>query len=244
MQPVVPKIRVGDVLRGTKNLRNWLQAKSLLALALLVQARHYDREPENQLFTPRKDSKYIVLVNAWETFIAGDFANNACIIFCNGKVPGQVEPEMRMSPGKFATWFIRTKERCPDLKAWPDWAYRHWLSLQMNLCGSKHQRHPVMIQPGPSGPFLMAQDFVAGPHFRADKKEILQTEIPRGITRVKTRRPPVNNGLAHGPRLEDFAEDQEAIRKVTTNLRILKSIEQKLGASLHDSYVHSLLKFS
>jgi len=148
VQPVVPKIRVGDVLLGTKNLRNWLQTKSLLAYTQKLQVgMHVDN---SALYVPHKKNRFVVSVNAWNTFAACDFENRIVLFFCNPTHPDtRKELEPRMTPGQFATWFIHTRERRPNLRIWPEWAYHLWASYQMNLTSSKNYHLGFFIPPRP-----------------------------------------------------------------------------------------------
>ena len=68
MRPVIPKVRVGDILLGTKNLRNWLQTASLLNYVNQLGNQHYANSTKGSLYLPSKKDRFVVAVNAWETF--------------------------------------------------------------------------------------------------------------------------------------------------------------------------------
>lgn len=232
MQPVVPRIRVGDVLRGTKHLRNWLQTKSLVAYALKADAKVLS--PSDQLYVPRKDSQFVVVVNAWETFIACDFSDEVGVAFCNTLPPSSKRDlvDIRMSPSIFATWFIRTKERQPDLREWPAWAYVLWAALQMNLC-SKQLAYSIPALP--EGPFSIAKrNGRADPDFRRGLKRFLRDHAPQGVTRQRIRSRRVLRSAPYGPRLEDLAKDRQAVQEITNNSRLMQQMKEQLAPKIFD----------
>lgn len=141
MNPVVPGVRAGDVLTGTRMLRRWLQT-SVRYLAL--------REgTDPNFYSPDKDTKFVVAVNAGKVFIVwaerpgmGKGASNKLMLipFVNVSKPtaalghkqDQEYYKERMSPSLFSRWFIKTVEKRTALQSWPSGAYACWVLYHMN----------------------------------------------------------------------------------------------------------------
>ncbi len=69
MLPVVPKVRVGDVLYATRNLRNWLQTASLKSAANYAHEGGVGgRVAKSIIYTPKRTDKYVVCVNTGRVF--------------------------------------------------------------------------------------------------------------------------------------------------------------------------------
>jgi hypothetical protein len=86
VQPVVPKIRVGDVLRGTRNLRSWIHA-SMWKTYIDASDRGvlYLPTPRSIVFNLSKEDDFIVAVNAWNKFAVWHRKQKLLILFLNGQ---------------------------------------------------------------------------------------------------------------------------------------------------------------
>jgi len=233
VRPVIPKVQVGDILLGTKNLRNWLQTASLLSYVNLLANQHYANSKKGSLYLPSKTDRFVVAVNAWESFAVWGLDQDAIVLFCNAKNESHPKykhgPSNRdaeaMSPALFSQWFVRTRGRRPDLlKTWPDHAYYLWASLQMNVISSPDHALNYMVPPGIDTPFTT--------HLHNDTpkhkiRELVQQGIQRGLIRGKQRRRPPVGGRAYGPSLQDIPRWREEIRGVTANPRIVKKLKEK-----------------
>jgi hypothetical protein len=134
-----------------------------------------------------------------------------------------------MAPPIFSQWFIRTDEKQPDVRKWPDYAFYIWAAIQLNLINIvDNNALNVHLQDGPTGPF----DLVS--NGKGAKRESVQATIQqwsvRGHTRLSvTDRGRLPNG-GYGPRLEDLAGMKERIKELCRNPRVvqrLKSEDQK-----------------
>lgn len=228
MRPVIPKIRVGDILLGTKNLRSWLQTSSLLKCISQVEQGLLG-EPESSLCLPSKADQYVVAANAWEAFGVWTLDRDFTLVFSN---PGPRrhrsrghDPEPAMSPGLFAQWFIRTRGRRLDLSTWPNPAYYLWGSLQMNAAGRRY--HGLSFAPTPDlhgNPLTMSRQTTPP---RDDMREITETAIRCGSTRPKAPQRREAQGFAYGPCLRDIPNMQAEIRRIAANPRVVKSFLKK-----------------
>ncbi len=220
MRPVVPRVRVGEVLLGTKNLRNWLHTSALRVYVRRLKGRPTE-SLENGLPPLAKTDKFVVAVNAWETFGVWNRENEIVLLFVNpprGRGGfGPVESGApRMSPDLFARWFIRTKGRQPDLEAWPNYAYHLWAALQMNVySGGPHRQINYAAMLGVEAPFTLARRNDG--NNRAFIREKLEQSIPFGVTRQKTRKRHPSNEVAYGPDLRDLPTMRQEIRNITKN---------------------------
>lgn len=151
MKPVVPKIRVGDVLHGTKNLRSYLRTASLLRYFELLNQRHSHKNTAKELlYTPRKDDMFVVSANVHGRFCVWSPNKQVILLFANPvETTGPGRPRMMMDPHIFAQWFTRTRERWPDVTSWPRFAHYLWGSLQMNACINKATTLPFHYMPMP-----------------------------------------------------------------------------------------------
>lgn len=160
MLPVIPKVRAGDVLRGTKNLRNWLQLASVHTyLNSLLGEYTGARKSRNFIYTPTKNERFVVAVNNLGRFGVWVEGQEIFLLFNNPTLPrdrritppssGAAPPigwpvarwtkedqgnvyKARMSPALFARWFISTSEKMPDLEKWPFFAQRAWIALHQD----------------------------------------------------------------------------------------------------------------
>lgn len=242
MGPVIPKVRVGDILLGTKNIRNWLQTASLLGYINQL-ANDYSTPKKGSLYLPSKKDRFVVAVNAWETFAVWGLDRDLVILFCNptkerlqggrgyavpAPMPRHLDlgDEVAMSPALFSQWFIRTQGKRPDLlKTWPDHAYYLWASLQMN--GISNPEHPVsyMIPPGVDTSFIT---HLHNEHPKSQIRERVQESIQLGLVRSKQRRRKPVGGRAYGPSLRDIPRWRAEISGLTANPRVVKKLKEKV----------------
>ena len=237
MRPVIPKVRVGDILVGTKNLRNWLQTGSLLNYVSQLASGHPQNSKRDSLYIPTKKDRFVVAVNAWETFAVWGLDREAVILFCNPsdaprvplsrRKPRRRDTDQAMSPALFAQWFIRTPGKKPDLiNTWPDHAYHLWAALQMNAISHPEHLLGYSVPPGREASFTI-------PHLgydvdRANMREIVRQTIQAGLILRKQRRRSPAGGRTYGPHLEDISRWQEQIRRVTSDPRIRKRFKEKV----------------
>lgn len=260
MLPVVPKVRVGDVLYATRNLRNWLQTASLMySLKHIAEGGNW-RGSRRVVFTPRKNDRYVVCVNTGVVFAVFNpdperemaplfFINKpnrdqSLVLSSGKKMPIATRArknktpkiDVRMSPALFSTWFVRTDERLPDLREWPDYAYALWAGLQLNAASVDGDYRLNLSMP------RRHEDFFYGPghlgNFGSGKRmkdrgtirTCAQYAIKCGMTRYKEQ-----NGLRHamidhalGPKLEDLQAFQQQIKGYVRNPRTKKSVRDDL----------------
>lgn len=161
MQPLVPKIRAGEVLRGTRNLRHWLRTASILHnLETLHRNGRGFTDPSlaKGLYTPQKDDAFVVAANTPFHFCAWSPRQNVTLIFINPTGAHVKTARSYMNPSLFATWFVRTNEYNLDLKTWPHSAYYLWAMLQMNGMAVPGNPHGVPVGRYYSTPFRFSMD--------------------------------------------------------------------------------------
>ena len=222
MRPIVPKIRVGDVLLGTKNLRNWLQTASLLGY---VRGLAGQPPYQSDLYIPAKSDRFVVAVNAWETFGVWGLDQDVVILFCN---PSHKQPdyESAMTPALFAQWFIHTRGRHPDLLSWPDHAYHLWGSLQMNAISAPAKRLGYAIREAREHAFSYQQH--NGAPREVVKERILGT-IRHGLTRQRAKRVRVAGDRRIGPTLVDIQMMRKEICGFSINPRVVKRFKEEIS---------------
>jgi hypothetical protein len=149
MIPLVPGVRVGDILTGTRILRHWLRAASIWRIFYNVSNNRGSILPP--LYSPRKSDQYVVLANIGEAFSVWNRKDGTVLVFANPSIPSD-NPHIyqRMSPAIFSSWFVRTEGRLPDVMDWDDKARYVWLSIQMECGGGKGEA----ALPSFSGPRL------------------------------------------------------------------------------------------
>ncbi len=237
MRPVIPKVRVGDILLGTKNLRNWLQTRSLLSYVNQLSSNHHQDPKKVSLYLPTKQDRFVVAVNAWETFAVWGLDREAVILFCNPseepravatrRKPRRKDTVQAMSPALFAQWFIRTPGKRPDLiNTWPDHAYHLWAALQMNVIS--HPEHPLgySVPPGHEASFTIP--YHGREMDKVNMREIVRQTIRSGLILREERDRWPAGGRTYGPHLKDISRWQEQIQKVTSNPRIRKSLKENV----------------
>lgn len=183
MLPVIPKVRVGEVLHGTRHLRSWLQISSVLAYfenISLNSAFKPLKHVKDLIHCPSKKDRYVVAVNQGHVFAVWGVDKPLVLTFQNYKDSANtnrayrtdisksgpfkwstVPPEppkkcqQHMSPEIFAHWFIRCNDYLPDLKQWPEYAVRIWAAFQMRGAFANLSRLSVSGTIGTSAPFRM-----------------------------------------------------------------------------------------
>jgi hypothetical protein len=177
LKPLVPKIRVGDVLYGTKNLRNYLRVCSLVRYLKVLDRPRSIRKPI-EIYTPRKDDRFLVVVNTPELFCVWGENLDVMLRFSNGSSEYPDKENIRMNPTLFTRWFINTRERNPDVLKWPLHVYHTWAWFQMEA--SKNRETPIVSSPirGPServegDPFLL-RDHMESITRRTDQATVRQ----------------------------------------------------------------------
>jgi hypothetical protein len=241
VRPVIPRVRVGDILSGTRNLRHYLQtAVTLNYLEDIHQGAMGRRKDKQHVYNPAKDEKFLVVANAWGSFCAVSTVANVGLFFRNPtdgpiRIPmgkKQLLPRstaLYMAPAIFSQWFIRTEEKQPDVRKWPDYAFHIWASAQMNLCNIVADGALTLhLQGGPQGPFSLVLN---GKGVKRDNiHHYIREWSVRGHTRLSyPDRGRLPNG-GYGPRLEDLSGMKERIRELCRNPRVvqrLKSEDQK-----------------
>jgi hypothetical protein len=133
LKPVIPKVRVGDVLHGTRNLRDYLRTCSLLNYFLYLNATGAAPPggPDSMVYTPHKKDTFTVAVNTHGKFGVWGENKDVILLFTNSSNHGLGEL-IHMDTSIFARWFMRTNARRPDVTKWPVHAHYLWASVQMN----------------------------------------------------------------------------------------------------------------
>lgn len=228
MQPVIGKVAVGDVLKGTKNLRNYLRARSLQDRIRKV-INNPNHKPA-KLYTPSKKDNFVVAVNAWDRFGVWCEREEIVLYWCNfsPKQPApkhykQPVPEY-MSPSIFSKWFVKTNDKRPQVDLWPDYAYAMWTLLNLNAAGTGefHLDLGNLV----IGPFRHKENLVScfqNP-IKIEAKRNLLRAIKTGHTRElelskKAHHMPRWTGFKGGPRIEDIKDIREEIHDMLSNQR-------------------------
>ena len=268
MLPVVPKVRVGDILYATRNLRNWLQTASLMYSVKHIRNGGSARSSKSVIYTPGRGDKYVVCVNAGLVFAVFVPGQELVLFFINRteKTSGKAmqfqalnpiteggrrdlqkkkgvsrENDDRMSPSLFSTWFVRSNEKMPDLRQWPDHPYAAWASLQMNaisvngdyrLTVSLPRQYDSIFYPNMGG----LGNFGAGKKSkdRGTVRSCLQYAIKIGMTRDNYQTGYFSTtmmGHAFGPRMSDIEMFRKDLRRWTKNPRTRKSLKEALSAN-------------
>ena len=222
----MPKIRVGEVLRGTRNLRHWLRTASILRN---VESLHrngmgfLDPGFGKNLYTPQKDDSFIVAANTPFHFCVWSPRQNVSLVFINpsGRYEKEVTPYM--SPALFATWFVRTNEYNLDLTKWPHFAYYIWALVQMNALALPNQPYALNLGKTHNTPFTLQMDVnnaemrnaVAGFALQAGRWGRLR---PNALRNWHSRRYGVDYA-GHGLRIQQVHSMQMSIREYLSHAR-------------------------
>lgn len=236
MRPVIPRVRVGDILKGTRNLRHYLQTASTLnyindlAQGMLVRRKKED----HHVYTPSKDEGFLVVTNAWGTFCAVSTSTNAGLLFRNPVVDHHIRPlSMRgrpdvlyMDPTIFSQWFICTGEKQPDVRKWAEHAFYIWAAIQLNLTNTMDLGAlAVHVMSGAEGPFHLTKN---GKGVKRDHvTSLVQAWAVRGNTRLSAPdRGRLPNG-GYGPRLAEIEEMKSTIKDLCRNPRVAQRLKSE-----------------
>lgn len=226
MQPLVPKIRVGEVLRGTRNLRHWLRTASILYNLERLHGNglsFLDPSLGKNLYAPQKDDSFIVAANTPFHFCVWSPRQSITLIFMNPTGRHVRDTEPHMNPSLFATWFVRTNEYNLDLSKWPHFAYFIWGMVQMNALALPGQGYNLNVGRHYVTPFRFHTDLnnpelrntVAGFVHRTGMWGRLR---PSTFKACHTRRYGVDN-VGYGPRLQHMQSMQTNIREYLFHAR-------------------------
>jgi hypothetical protein len=223
VQPLIPKVKPGDVLRGTKHLRRWLKTAGLLRYLQSVAGEDTHRgDASGYLYSPSKGDKFLVTVNTSETFgVYSEEKNGIALIF--PAVQGASNSrgvEKGITPTTFSQWFIRTDVRFVNAQKWPLEAYYMWVSLQLDMQRAPSESRPTFHQGG--------DPFNKHCFLRNWGKSELMLFASRWISRGATRSPPKKllSRLYPGPRLTDIEQMQRSIQEICANPRTLQKIKK------------------
>ena len=248
------------------------------------------------IYTPNKEDKYVVCVNAGLIFSVFVPERDIVLFFINAaqrprphattagssavfglrstphslhadertkprvkrkKKKGKEASNARMSPALFSTWFVRTNEKVPDLRLWPDYAYAVWGSLQMNavsIAGDyklslqlsreyDYLFYPAM-KPGQGG----IGNFGAGKRMkdRGTVRTSIQHAIRTGMTRHKEQVGHTRSSIGHspaGPHMQEIVEFRKEIESQVRNPRVRKRLEEVEGNESNRSFGFWLEEF-
>lgn len=155
MQPVIPRIQAGDILKSTRHLRQWLQ---LVSRMLRLEDIAGGKPEPIKLCAPSKEDPYITIVNRQPIFAVWSPTTQVVLTFQPGRqLPGRKSKFLANNPGisprNFAHWFIRTPERNVDTLQWDNYAYAMWVVM--------HQRAFTELPPWAAcGPFNYRRTFL------------------------------------------------------------------------------------
>jgi hypothetical protein len=240
VRPLIPRVRVGDVLKGTRNLRYYLQTAS--TLKYLQEIKHgagAARARRQNIYRPAKNDKFLVTVNAWGLFGVYNLDTEVILLFGNPTIRpknstrstlGRLSsiqpkmPDMRMNPTIFSQWFIRTHIKMVDLRDWKDPAYYMRSVLHLNLANIRSDNVPsYYFQHGQSGIF---DGYMNGEGWQRDNLlHLSKAWAARGATRVGAPTGKNTPGGGFGPRLEEIGGMKREIFQLCTNPRIAQCLK-------------------
>ena len=237
MQTLVPRIRAGEVLRGTRNLRHWLRTASILYNLENLHRnslRFTDPSLAKSLYAPQKDDSFVVAANTPFHFCVWSARQNISLVFINphGKYLQETSPSY-MSPGLFATWFVRTNEYNLDLSKWPHYAYYMWAVVQMNVSALFDHDYTLNLSRHYIHPFLFSQN-VNNAEVRNSVAECVKQAARRGRLRAAglkvwhTRRYGTDY-TGYGPHLRQIQSMQSNIKNYLSNPRSLPGPKSKFS---------------
>lgn len=201
MNPLLPGIRVGDVLHGTRIFRRWWRA------AVEGHAhRNVDEERRPKFLTQfalRRDDEFVVIVNAGAIFSVCNFRTTVMLPFIN-PTDKNVDYQ-RINPALFSTWFVRTNKRCIDRKLWPSKACLAWYYAQLAGPGTCPEsifllnlysgRSGSPLHWRPSQVFIFAERNLRSEEYNVLTRECLQGTVRTGLSRLPTQK---NNSVTGG----------------------------------------------
>jgi len=248
VRPLIPRVRVGDVLKGTRNLRYYLQTASTLRYLQEAKHGHSMKHLSRQIYRPSKNDKFLVTVNAWGLFGVCSLDTEVILLFGNPTTrpknstrslgrPSHIQtkmPEMRMNPTIFPQWFIRTHVKMIDLRDWKDPAYYMRSVLHFNLTNIRQDSVPsYYFQHGQSGVF---DSHMNGEGWQRDVLLSMSREwATRGVTRVGAPTGKNTPGNGFGPQLEEIEGMKREIFQLCTNPRIAQRLKAE-EPTLYETY--------
>ncbi len=238
MRPLIPRVQVGSILYGTKNLRNWLRKASLLTCLEDIRRGLKPDRAKKLIFAPQKNDEYIVAVNAWGRFAVWSPRRDIVLLFINPEPDSRAtrrnasveDPDKRMDPSIFPSWFINTNGRRVDLRQWPNYAYHLWASLHMNaISGLTSKARLIPNFDADSSTLAPFQYHEQNSQWdRYDTQLRLLEGLKRGMTRRKWAgrrgQPSVSNLGRRGITLSDLDRLDERIRQLASDPRFCKKI--------------------
>ncbi len=238
MKPVVQKIRVGDVLLGTKNLRNYLRTCSMLRYFRVLDRRYGPKgDPKSLLYTPSKQDQFIVSVNNHGRVAVWVPNKNVVLLFVNRSQDAvgrySTGSDVTMDSNIFAQWFVRTQGRKPAVKTWPIHAHYLWASIHMN--GWRNPKAQLRMHSGhvehtEDGPFEFADGLGVDECDRQTISHAVRESVKRGIFRnfpnSKKQIPQLFSDGGFGPRLQDLPNLRLTLENMMRNPRLVSKAKQ------------------
>jgi hypothetical protein len=230
MKPVVQKVRVGDVLHGTKNLRSYLRTCSMVRYFQLLDRRYGPKgEPTSLIYTPNKQDQFIVLANNHGRFAVWGSNQNVVLLFVNAAEGYMSRGERkRMDSNIFAQWFVRTQSRSPAVKKWPVFAHYLWASIHMNAWRNHEQQLQARFSTGENPedlPFLLAESMGVDSVDRATIAHAVRESVTRGVFRnlpnSKKSTPQLCGGGGFGPSLDELPHFRSKLESLMRNPRLV-----------------------
>lgn len=232
---LIPRVQVGDILKGTRNLRGYLQTAATLNF-LTAYSRDLSKaqlqKAKKTLYKPSKNERFLVTVNSTRTFGVHSLDSDILLLFVNPiEQPAQhnrfplTPSSMRqtMSPTIFSKWFVRTPRKKTDTRKWPSYAFFMWVALHLNLHAIPRDSAPkVRVPDGPQGPFGYYKQYM-GQWSREELITVFQQWVATGLT----RKPDVGN-LGYGsmgPLLKDTQLMREEIDRLCNNPRTMNLVK-------------------
>jgi len=235
MKPVVQKVRVGDVLLGTKNLRSYLRTCSMLRYFRVLDRKYGPKgDPKSLLYTPSKQDRFVVTVNNYGRFAVWSPNKNVVLLFVDRDEKYSLgENQQVMNADIFAQWFVRTQGRSPVVRDWPAHAHYLWASIHMNAwrnpetqlrCNSGHVEHTE------DGPFEFADGLGVNDIDRHTITHAVREAVTRGVFRnlpnSKKQTPQLFSGGGFGPRLQDLPGMRANLESMMRNPRLVSKAKQ------------------
>jgi hypothetical protein len=233
MKPVIAKVRVGDVLLGTKNLRSYLRTCSLIRYFQVLDRRYGPKiEAGSLLYTPNKKDHFTVMVNNHGKFAVWSENKNVVLMFINPNEEYGSSQEF-MNPEIFAQWFLRTPGRRPDVKSWPLHAHYIWGGLHMNAWrnpGYKLQCH-IRTEDLEEVPFtqysVIDTDSVDRSTIREAVRESVKYGVFRNLPDSKKRNPHLFGGGGIGPDLRQMPQLRKKLETLMRNPRLVSKAKKE-----------------
>lgn len=234
MKPVVQKIRVGDVLLGTKNLRSYLRTCSMLRYFRVLDRSYGPRkDPRSLLYTPSKQDQFVVAVNNHGRFAVWSTNKNVVLLFVNRATIGLRGNEIMMDSSIFAQWFMRTQGRVPAVKTWPIYAHYLWASIHVNAWRNPETSlrmtsgHTEHIE---DGPFEFAEGMGVDGVDRQTITHAVRESVTRGVFRNfpnnRDQTPQLFSGGGYGPRLQDLPKFRSKLEDMMRNPRLVSKAKK------------------